>query len=144
MKFAPFTLVACIAAAAATYAQTPMRPGRWEVTTQMQMPNMPVQMPAMKTTQCVTPEQLKDPANAVPRGPQNGRGRPNQDCKVSDYKASGNKVTWNMSCSAPQAMTGTGEMTFVDDTYTATMKMQSPQGEMEMKMSGKRLGDCTP
>jgi hypothetical protein len=40
-------------------------------------------------------------------------------------------------------MTGTGEMTFGDDSYTGTMKMNMAQGAMSMKMEGKRLGDCT-
>ena len=29
-------------------AQSPIRPGRWEVVMQMDMPNMPVKMPEMK------------------------------------------------------------------------------------------------
>ena len=44
---------------------------------------------------------------------------------------------------SPQAMTGTGEMTFGDDSYTGVMKMNMAQGAMSMKMEGKRLGDCT-
>jgi hypothetical protein len=133
-------LAVCIGAAVA-YAQSPLQPGRWEVTMQMQMPNLPAQMPAMKSTQCITPEQLKDPANAVPRGPQSGR---TDDCKVSDYKVSGNTVTWKMACTTPQAMTSTGEMVVTGDTYTGTMNMTTPQGDMSMKMAGKRLGECTP
>jgi hypothetical protein len=109
---------------------------------QMEMAGAPMQMPPMKTLQCITPEQVKDPAAALARGPQ-GRGGP-QDCKVSDYKQTGNTMTWKMACTGQQAMTGTGEMTFKDDTYVGTMKMDSPQGQMTMKMSGKRLGDCPP
>ena len=80
---------------ATTVAQSPIRPGRWEVVMQMDMPNMPVKMPEMKTTQCVTPEQAKDPASALPSGPQAGRGG-KSDCKVSDYKVSGQTV-WSSS-----------------------------------------------
>jgi hypothetical protein len=119
------------------FAQGPMREGRWEITTQMEMPNMPVKMPAMKNTQCVTKEQLKDPAKALP-GPPPDRS---SGCTVSDYKADGNKATWKMTC--PQ-MTGTGEITFKDDSYDGLMKLATPQGEMTMKLSAKRLGDCTP
>jgi hypothetical protein len=133
-------IAAVAAAATVVIGQSPIRPGRWEVTMQMQMPNMPAQMPEMKMTQCVTPEQVKDPANALPR-PESGRG--GSDCKVSDYKQSGNTVTWKMACTKPQQMTSTGEMTFTDDSYSGTMKNVMPQGEMTMKMSGKRIGDCT-
>jgi hypothetical protein len=132
-------------ATVAVIAQSGMRPGQWEITSQMAMPNMPAgfQMPVTKLTQCITPEQAKDPANAVPR--QSGRGRGGKDdCKVSDYKTTGNTVTWSMACTSPDKLTGTGEMTFTgDDSYTSTMKMVMAQGEMTMKTTGKRLGDCT-
>ena len=55
---------------------------------------------------------------------------------------SGNTVTWRMACSTPQPMTSNGEMTFIDDSYAGTMKMNMPQGDMSMKLTGKRVGDC--
>lgn len=137
-------LALCVVAAAVpAHAQSnPMRPGRWQTTMQMQMPNMP-QMPpmTMTNTQCITAQQLeKDPASGLPRGTQS----PNQGmCKVSDFKISGSTVSWKMACSGEQAMTGEGELTFVQDSYTGTMKMTMAQGAMTMKMTGKRLGDCT-
>jgi hypothetical protein len=134
-------LLLCIASTVALGAQSPMRAGRWEVTTQMEMPNMPMKMPEMKSTQCVTPEQLKDPGSAV-AGASSGPNGP--VCKMSDYKTVGSTVSWKVACSAPQNMSGSGELTFVGDTYTGTTKMTMPQGEMTMKLSGKRLGDCTP
>jgi hypothetical protein len=30
------------------------------------------------------------------------------------------------------------------DSYTGTMKMTTPQGNMSMTMAGTRVGDCTP
>ena len=122
-------------------AQGPMRPGRWESTMQMQMAGSPIQMPEMKNTRCVTPEDAKDPSRSLPSGPE-GRGGQKSDCKMSDYKVTGNTATWKMVCTSPQAMTSTGEMTFTDDSYTGTMKMDSPQGPMTMKLTGKRVGDC--
>ena len=141
MRAAPLVALAACVAVTAVSAQSPVRPGRWEVTMQMDMLNMPMKMPAMKSVQCVTPEQAKDPAASLPRGPQDGRGGKN-DCKVSDYKMSGNTATWKMTCTSPQPMTSTGEMTFTDDSYAGTMKMDSPQGPMTMKVNGTRVGDC--
>ncbi len=135
-------VVLVVLVGATVVAQSPIRPGRWEVVMQMDMPNMPVKMPEMKTTQCVTPEQAKDPASALPSGPQAGRGG-KSDCKVSDYKVSGQTVTWKMACTMPQPITSTGEMTFTDDSYAGTMKMNTAQGDMNMKVAGTRLGDCT-
>jgi hypothetical protein len=131
-------MMLCALAMATLFAQNPMRPGRWEVTMQMSMPNMPVQMPQTKTSSCITAEQLqKDPTSGLNTGPGSNQ------CKVTDQKFSGSKVSWKMACAGQAAMTGEGEMTFMDDTYTGTMKMTTPQGAMTMQMNGKRVGDCT-
>jgi len=127
--------------AVALMAQSGIRPGRWETSMQMEMAGSPVQMPPMKTTRCVTPAEAKDPSS-LQAGPPGGRGG-KSDCKVSDQKMSGNTISWTIACSSPDTMTGTGEMTFGDDTYTGVMKMNMAQGAMSMKMEGKRLGDCT-
>jgi hypothetical protein len=60
---------------------------------------------------------------------------------MADYKTSGNTATWKMVCTSPP-MTSTGEMTFTDDSYAGTMKADTPQGQMTMKMAGKRVGEC--
>lgn len=135
------TLMLCTVAAAMVSAQSPMRPGRWEVTMQMQMPNMPMQMPATKTSSCITAEQLgKDPTSGLPSGAQDARSQ----CKVMDYKFVGSTATWKVVCSGAQQMTADGEMTFMAESYVGSMKMTMPQGTMSMKLEGKRLGECTP
>lgn len=129
-------LLTSVAAVAAQAPQNPMREGQWEITTQMQMAGLPSQMPENKTSRCITAAQLKDPAGALPLGP-------GQDsCKLTDYKVSGNTISWKMTCSAPQTMSGSGELLFAGDSYTGTVLMNMPQGEMAMKLAGKRLGDC--
>ena len=140
MKLIPAAAVvlSVVATASSAAAQSPMRPGRWETTMQMDMPNMPVQMPLAKATQCVTQEQIDSPGRGLPNGPGN---KPN-DCKVSDYKATGSTVTWNMAC-ASQDMTGSGELRFNGDTYEGVVKVMAQGKEMAMKFTGKRLGDCT-
>jgi hypothetical protein len=120
-------------------AQGPRRDGLWEVTTEMDMPGMPMKMPAMKTTQCVTKEQANDPNLAVPKGSQDK----NSDCKVADFKTVGNTVTYSMKCEGKRPMTGSGEITYAGDTYAGWMKMKTADTEMTMKYTAKRLGDCT-
>ena len=126
----------------AAFAQGPRRDGNWEVKMEMEMAGMPPGMPPFTSTQCITPEEAKDPDKLVPQGRGRGRGRGNQDCKVSDYKLEGNKATWSMKCDGEQPMTGTGEFLYAADTYTGTIKMDTGRGAMTMKYSGKRLGDC--
>jgi hypothetical protein len=132
---------ACVTVAVAlsvsALAQSPRRDGRWEVKTEMEMPGMPMKMPPMTMTQCITKEQAEDPQLSIPQG----RGAPN-NCKVSDYKVTGNKVTWSMKCEGPEAMTGTGEITYGDNTYDGVMKMERQGQTMTMKYAAKRLGDC--
>jgi hypothetical protein len=115
---------------------------------EMDMPGMPqgMSMPPIKTTQCVTKEDVADPNKMVPQRP-GGRGGANpNDCKVSDYKVDGNRVTWSMKCEGAQPMSGTGEFVYAADSYTGTMKMDMARGgqpmAVTMKYTGKRLGDC--
>ena len=120
--------------------QGPRRDGRWEVKIEMEMPGMPMKMPPMTTIQCITKEQAADPQRSVPQAGRGGQS----DCKVSDYKVAGNKVSWTMKCEGPEAMSGTGEITYGENTYDGIMKMDRQGQMMTMKYSGKRLGDCTP
>jgi len=117
-----------------------MRAGKWEVTTQMQMADVPMQLPGTTNVRCITQEQLENPDSTLPGGSPD----PQADCKVSDYTAVGSKVTWKVACSGSQPMTGQGEITFDGDRYDGTMKMTMDQSVMTMKYVAKRLGDCTP
>jgi hypothetical protein len=137
------TVAFCALFAATVLAQDLMRPGQWEVTMQMDMPGLPIKMPEMKSTSCVTPEQAKNPGATV-QNPGRGRGRGSNNCKTSDQTIDGNKVTWRIACTGADAMTGEGEMVFNGDSYTGKMSMNMAQGQMTMQQSGKRIGDCTP
>jgi len=139
-RFAVFIVIAS-AVSAVSAQQGPRRDGQWEVTMEMSMPGMPAGMPPMTSTQCITPEEANDPQKAMPpRG--RGRGRGDGDCKISDYKVDGNKVSWSMKCEGAQPMTGTGQFLYEADKYTGEIKMDTGRGGMTMKYTGKRLGDC--
>jgi hypothetical protein len=127
-----------VAASVALVAQAPVRDGKWEVTAQMDMPGMPMKMPPMTMTQCITKEQIDDPNQMVPKSSQDK----NNSCKVTDYQIDGNKATWKMTCEGAQPMTGNGEIVYAGDAYDGWMKMNMKAGEMTMKYKAKRLGDC--
>lgn len=134
-------LILTAAAVVTLAAQTPMRPGKWAVTMQMQMPNMPAAMPEFKMEQCITAEDLKrDPASGLPSASPDPKAK--DACKMTDYKVAGEHVTWKVTCTGAQEMTATGDMTVKGDSYAGVMKMTTAQGEMTMKMSGTRIGDC--
>jgi len=143
-------LTAVIGCSVAVFAQGVRRDGKWEMTTQMEMAGMPAGrgIPPMTVTQCITKEQAADPQKSLPQPPQ--RGGQQTDCKVSDFKSTGNKVNWTIKCTTPNQVDGTGEAVYGTDTLesTMTMNMQIARGgqtmpmQMTMKTTGKRLGDC--
>jgi hypothetical protein len=133
-------LAVAVLSVGAAQAQGPRRDGRWEVTVQMEMPGAPAGMPPMTVTQCITPEEAKDPGAALPQA--QGAAMPD-NCKLTDQKVTGNKVSWALKCEGPEAMSGSGEVVYSGATFEGLMKMVHGGQTMTMKYSGKRLGDCT-
>jgi hypothetical protein len=115
-------------------AATPMKEGLWEITTTMEMTGMPYKIPPTVTTHCYTKEDVKDSQKTVPE---------QKDCKVTEFKSSGNRTTWKMVCKGEHASKAEGEMIYKGSTaYEGTMKMVSEGREMYTKFKSKRIGDC--
>ena len=111
-----------------------MQEGEWEITTKMEMPGLPMNMPPTTHTQCLTKKDL------VPQSSQ-----PGQECKITQTKLTGDTVTWTMECRGPGGdMEGTGKVTYKGNSFKGTIKMTIAQSNMEMTMhmSGHRIGDC--
>ena len=123
-----------LAVAGSAFGQSPQKPGKWNVKMQMEIPGMPFKMPAVNVDVCLTEEDLKDPAKAVPNDPK-------KKCTINDYKVDGNKVTWSMDCPKDKT-TGTGEIAFSEDSYTGWMKMLVNEQEMTTKYTGTWKGEC--
>jgi len=123
----------CSVATAADAPKNPMKPGKWEITTQMDMPGM--QMPARTFTKCITKEDAANVESAIPRG------RNDASCTLSDVKVDGNTVSWKMNCEE-RKVSGEGKITYENDAYSGEMHMKTPDHEMTIKHSGKRVGDC--
>lgn len=125
-------LVISLPALASAEEQSPMQEGLWEVSMKIEIPGLPFQMPAQTMEQCYTKKDLQESAG-VPK--QQG------DCKVTDLKRSGNKVTWKTLCKGKD--NGSGEMIFKGATaYEGTVKMESGGKVTTTTYQGKRLGDC--
>jgi Protein of unknown function (DUF3617) len=116
-------------------AGSPMQEGLWEITTTMSMPGMPYKMPPTKVTHCYTKEDLKDSQRTIPK--QQG------DCKVTDMKSSGNRVTWKMVCTGNSAGKGEGEILYKGTSaYEGSMKMETQGMVMTSKYKARRIGAC--
>lgn len=121
-------LLAPTLAAAAPPPSTPPEPGvQWEQTVEMQMAGF--SMPAQTSTACVPTRGMTEPP---------GTGR-DDSCKVTNVRNDGRKMSWSMVCEK-EKVTGTGEIVQRPDGYDGKMTMVSPDGEMVMKLSGKKLG----
>ena len=108
----------------------------YEVTVRMEMAGMPMQMPA--TTQQVCVKKSGSDADLVPH---------RDNCKVSDAKRTGNRLTFAMTCAGRDPMTGNGDFTFTGNGYDGRIrlkgKMDNQDVEMTQMVTGRRLGGCT-
>jgi hypothetical protein len=139
-----FCFSAVLAAVCAGYgapdaraANVNVREGKWESTMEMKMEGMSFPIPPVKTTQCITKDDL------IPKGKDQNK------CKVKNQKITGNTVTWSMECEDRGTKTESqGEITYTGEGYHGTMRMKSvdKSGQTMVatgKMSGRRIGACT-
>jgi Protein of unknown function (DUF3617) len=131
-----------------------LQPGEWEM--KMEVVNMKVEgLPpglaeGMKSQAgginrtCMTPEEAKAPKGDIFAGDKSG------GCKSEGFKWEGGKIEGKTTCPG-QGGTGETVMT-MNGTYGAqnidmTMKSQTDMMgkpmEMEMRVSGRRVGECT-
>jgi len=122
-----------LALPAASFASDLMREGNWELTTTMDMPGMPMKMPPTVIQHCYTKEDVKDDKKTITT---------DKNCTVKDMKKSGNKITWKMTCTGKNAGEFSGETVYKGDSFDSSMKMLSQGHNMNMKVKGKRLGNC--
>ena len=123
-----------------TMAFAEIKEGLWEYKTTMEMPGMPVKMPATTTQTCISKSDL------VPK--PSSPGGQGQECKIKEQNVSGNTVTYAMECKGKDGTTMeiSGKMTYTGDAMegTSTMKMSGPASmEMSSKITGKYLGPCS-
>jgi hypothetical protein len=134
VRFAPLAALALSLAPAARAADIPPEPGvYWETSAEMQMTGMPFAIPPQKSKVCL-------PKKGTDEQPP-AQGGKDQKCKITDMKKSGSRMTWKMKCE--DGSSGEGDITWAKDSYTGTMVMRQKGHDMNVKMSGKKLGgDC--
>lgn len=129
------SLLGLLLLAAPAAASAAERGTWWEMTTEMEMVGMPFAMPA-------TTFKLCQPDGDWKRPPE---GKDDRRCQMKDVRTSGKTMTWKMVCTGEEPMEGEGEMTRTADTFTGRTHIKSAQGEMNMKMRGKKVGGaCDP
>lgn len=119
-------------------AQIQLRPGQYEVTADMDFAGTKM---TEKDSDCITAGDLKDFSNISKLFMEADEEK---SCKVSDYKVSGNNVTFNSICETDGLkMISTAEMTFATESFTGLMTMKDNKGRTTtIKTTAKRIGEC--
>lgn len=132
--------VLCASLALNVAAQTPnIEPGEWENTSTITFTSeMPIPDQSDTTTSCITEEDINS----------GDFMQEMEGCTVTERDLRADGMDYAMECNnGGMAMTMTAHMEFNGDSMEGTVKgeMESPMGPMEMNvtMSGRRLGDCT-
>jgi hypothetical protein len=126
--------LACFSLCAAWPALAQGKDDLWEVSTKMEMPGMPMAMPAQVNRVCSSKNRKDE--DLVPK---------QGDCHMLESKRTGNTFTYKMECSGTHASTVNGTITFGNNVYDGKMHMvmKGSNDAMDMTFSGKRVGDCT-
>ena len=105
----------------------------WEVSTKMEMPGMPMAMPAQTNRVCIGKNRKDE--DFVPR---------QGDCRMVESKRVGSKFTYKMECAGNDPTTLDGAITFGNNAYDGQMRMTmtKTRDTMDMTLTGKRVGDC--
>lgn len=131
-------LTLCSVACQAEKPKMDMQEGLWEITTIVKMPGMPMQMPPIKTTQCISQEDM------IPQMQQ--PDQPDQQCEISNMTTSGNTLTYDMVCASQgNTMKAHSSITYAKDQMQGSMTATMEPSNMTMSytLSGKRIGDCS-
>ncbi len=119
-----------------TLAGVDMKEGLWEITTQMEMTGLPMQMPPMTHTQCITKE------NMVPQKSKS------DECQLVQSDTKGNTFYWTMKCKTDEGtVVSKGRVTYRGTTFDGIIEttIDNPsQGKMKMTnhIKGRYLGEC--
>lgn len=138
LSAALLSLCALPAAAAAPV----MQPGLYDISLQMVMKGMPIQMPVMTFRHCITAQDVAD-------GKAYASSQNSKDCTISDLKQGGNAVSYDFSCTIDggRRMVGHSSGTFNATGYDIMMNGRfepAMEGltEFNQKMGARRLGAC--
>jgi len=125
----------------AAAAPPTLQPGLYDISVQIVMKGMPMQMPAMTFRQCLTAQDVADGKAYA--------ANENKDCTIGKLIQSGNQVGYDFNCAmeGSQRMMGRASGTTHANGYDVLMSgrfvpAMEGMGEFSQKLSAKRLGAC--
>ena len=139
-------------AVAADLARVEVRPGSWEVRSEVlsaSQPGMPVELaermkgPRAAARHCITPAQAARPDAAFLAGRRSGQ------CSYSDFAMRGGRIAGTMVCRAADGAETRARMsgTYTPEAFEMRMDMETPGFgnatlAVVVRQSGRRIGDC--
>lgn len=119
-----------------------LSPGLWRISLQVQSAAVPVTMPPLQLSQCLSAEDAKDPAKLLGSVASPGA----TGCTYSDKRYSGNSFHFAMECTGTLAIRATGNVSFtstsVSGTIATSATVTGQPVEMRNSISAQRIGDC--
>ena len=123
-----------------------LRPGQYEMVSQIAMKDRPTKMPPRRDVLCVTADDLKDITTKLVQN--NGAS----GCKITDKKVTGTGWKITRECSKAAGVTTTQDVDLTltsSESYHEIVKFNangapgaSPFGDSTITIDGKRIGDC--
>ena len=128
MRLLITSIAAAVAIAAVAVVQAQGRKGDlWDITSQMEMPGMPMAMPASTQQVCVGKDQPPF--------------RAREGCRITDQQKLPTGWSWKMICN--DGTTADGNMSYQGTAaWTGMMNMKMKEGAANLKLAGKRVGEC--
>jgi hypothetical protein len=132
-------IIVCIAALISIAAgAADIQEGLYEISVRAELGGMPVSDAPMIVRQCVSQQSMQQLMSQV-----GGTGA----CNVSDFEQSGSQARFDLSCSSPLNLSGTGETQLSGDEFSGRMDLSVQMGgdqrvPMVQKFTGKRVGEC--
>jgi hypothetical protein len=149
-KFSSLIAVAVLFAAAPSWAQkqaapaapaaaagsTPMRPGLWETSVEMQTVGSETKRTVVSRT-CYADTDVTDAARVLPR-----QREPGMKCENRDVKLQAGKAGWQVACSsADGSLSGPAELTFAASSYAGKAELERrKKGAKAEKVSARLAG----
>ncbi len=138
-------LSACVALLALATLPTPagaapMLPGMWEMVMVVTADGQTETVPAGRA--CITAKDIADPTKTLPR--------PNGQCTLAKVQRDDDRATYEIACVDRQVATrGRADIVLAGDRYDGKVDlMMTGRGgsgvHVDMAISAKRVGDCTP
>lgn len=134
LSCAGVALLSMVALAAGSPVAAQGKDDLWEVSSKMEMPGMPMAIPAQVNRVCLAKNRKDE--DLIPT---------RDNCRVVDSKRVGNRLTYRMECTGNEPSTIVGDLTFGNNAYDGQMRMTMTKTNdtMNMALSGRRVGDCT-